>query len=89
MPYIVYVRGTQIPPENRSQLEILGARSLTWSRFHSEAAPQIKDAMIQNLVARNLYTPAGLFIHTDGVKKCIHILRKEKTIKTVILNIYR
>jgi hypothetical protein len=32
--------------------QILGARSVIWSRFHTEAVPQILGATIQNLVVR-------------------------------------
>jgi hypothetical protein len=47
---ILQGRSAQIFQKSRSYLKILGARRVTWSKFHSEE-PQILGAMVQNLVA--------------------------------------
>jgi hypothetical protein len=35
---------------------ILGARSVTWTQFHTKD-PQLSGAAVQNLVARDLFSP--------------------------------
>jgi hypothetical protein len=54
---IPYGRGGQIFQSLRRHLKILGARRVTWSKCHTEDSTTFR-ATLQNLVARNLCTPA-------------------------------
>jgi hypothetical protein len=45
--------------ENMRDLQILGPRRVTWSKFHTEG-PQILDAAVQNVVARATGRPGLL-----------------------------
>jgi len=64
-----YSRGEQILQKSRKRLKILGARWVTWSRFHSEG-PQILCVTIHNLVARVNWRPGfvhmvTMYVHTS------------------------
>lgn len=52
--HVSYSRATQIFQKPGSHLKMLGARRVTWSRFHTEDV-QILGATIQNVVAWRLW----------------------------------
>jgi hypothetical protein len=50
-------RDAHMAQKSRNHLKILGARSVAWSKFHTEG-PQILGATVKNLVARATWWPA-------------------------------
>jgi hypothetical protein len=52
--------------KSSSHLKILGARNVTWSKFHTDD-PQILGATVQNLVVRATWRPGFVLLASDGL----------------------
>jgi hypothetical protein len=64
---LVYTRGAQIFQRSTIHLQILGARSMSLSKYHTED-PQILGATVKNLVATATWCPR--FVHRWSVRWC-------------------
>jgi hypothetical protein len=73
----LYSWGTQIFKNSKSHLKILGARKVTWSKYHTEY-PKILDATVQNLAVRAIWRLRFVYpcctISTEVLKQ--HVARK-------------